>query len=85
VDLRSWRIERVVLVWVCYLTAVLTVGASLLWYAARAEASKHPPGENFMVAYAVEGTGALLMLLVVLGPPVVLTIVWIWRRYRRAA
>ena len=77
-SLRSWGWGRVALAWLVY-WLVLVVGLmAWLWADAR-RLTREYGDADFLHGYAVPGPAALLVLF---GPPLVLTAAWLWARRR---
>ena len=78
-SLRAWGWRRVVLAWAYYWLLLAAAAATWLWADARRLAREYGSAD-FVHGYAVNAHASALVLF---GPPIALTLVWLWVRRRR--
>jgi uncharacterized protein YqgC (DUF456 family) len=85
-DLGRWSLGRVVVVSVLWVAFVVVMPVAVVYLVMRYQASSTGSGSGAIGAVSV-GFSGLDVFAVVLGPPIVLTLAWLYRRgkHRRAA
>lgn len=78
-SLCTWGWGRIALAWACYWLLLAAALVVWLWTDVR-RLTRAYGAADFLYGYAVGGLAGTLVLL---GPPVALTLAWLWARRRR--
>jgi hypothetical protein len=79
VGLRTWSWGRIALAWAYYWLLLAAIVAAWVWVDLR-RLEREYGHADFLSGYAVGGRATVLVLL---GPPLALTLAWLWVRHRR--
>jgi hypothetical protein len=77
-SLRTWGWGRIALVWLGYWLLLVVGVLAWAWRDAR-RLTREYGNADFLHGYAVAGPAATLALF---GPPLLLTVIWLWARRR---